>query len=105
MAELTQEEREKIFLEEKARKESQEALRKNNPEPNKKAKDGLVLALGSLIVGYLFGIPAIVYGIQGLSYANKYPKAGGKGLSIFNLVLGTITTGVYGFLTLYFLTQ
>ncbi len=105
MAELTQEEREKIFLEEKARKEFQEALKKENPEPNKKAKDGLVLALGSLIVGYLLGIPAIVYGFQGLSYANQYPKAGGKVLSIFNLVLGTITTAVYGFLTIHFLTR
>ncbi len=103
MAELTQEEKDKIFAEEKARREAQESLTKENPEPNKKAKDGLVLALGSLIVGYLLGIPAIVYGIQGLKYANKYPKAGGKGLSIFNLSVGTLTTAVYGFLTFYFL--
>jgi hypothetical protein len=105
MAELTKEEREKIYLEEKARMDSQEALIKENPEPNKKAKDGFVLALGSLIVGYLLGIPAIVYGIQGMKYANKYPKAGGKGLSIFDLVLGIITTGAYGILTIYLLTQ
>ena len=101
MPELTQEEKEKIYLEEKARKEAREALEKENPEKNKKATDGLVLALGSIIVGFLLGIPAIVYGVQGLNYAKKYPKAGGKGLSIFNLTLGTITT--VGYVVLYFL--
>ena len=81
-----------------------ELSREENPEKNKKAKDGLVLALGSLLVGYLFGIPAIVYGIQGLNYSKKYPKAGGKGLSIFDLILGIITTTVYICLTYILLT-
>ena len=105
MVDLSKEERERIFLEEKARREAQEALLKENPEPNKKAKDGLVLALGSLIVGYLLGIPAIIYGIQGLKYAEEYPNAGGRGLSMFNLVLGIFTTIISVFLTIYFLTQ
>lgn len=78
------------------------ACKRRTPEKNKKATDGLFLALGSIIVGFLLGIPAIVYGVQGLNYAEKYPKAGGKGLSMFNLIPGTITTVGYGVLILYF---
>lgn len=101
MAEISQEERDKIYQEERARQEAREDMVQEAPPKNKKAKDGIVLALGSLIVGYLFGIPAIVYGIQGISHAKKYPKAGGKGLSMFNLILGCITTTFYIWLTLH----
>lgn len=102
---LSSEEKDKIYQEEKARQEARGQIDRDAPPPNKKAKDGLVLALGSLIVGYILGIPAIIYGIQGISHAKKYPKAGLKGLSIFNLILGSITSIGYIALTIYFLTD
>jgi hypothetical protein len=109
MAELTPEERKKIFEEEKAKMEAQmkaqEEWKQENPEPNKKAKDGLVLSLGSILVGFLLGIPAIVYGIQGLRYAEEYPNAGGRGLSLFNVTVGALTTIVSILLTIHFLSQ
>ncbi len=105
MSNLTEEERKRIYEEEKARFDARESLSQDAPPPNKKAKDGLVLSLGSLIVGYLFGIPAIVYGFQGLNHAKKFPKSGGKGLSLFNLILGIITSAVYIYFTLQLLSQ
>jgi len=105
MSELTQEEKDKIIEEERLRAEVRKQIQQESPPPNKKAKDGLVLALGSLIVGYLFGIPAIIYGINGLKHAKKYPAAGGGGLSKFNLILGSITSAFYIWLTWHLITK
>lgn len=75
------------------------------PLDNRKASLGLPLALGSLVLGYLLGIPAIVLGIQGLGYARRHPKAGGRALSLFNIWTGGICSLAYFALTIFLLTR
>ena len=68
------------------------------PTQNPAALIGYYLGVFSLIpcLGLALGIPAVVCGIIGLSKANATPAIGGKGHAITALVLGAITTLLWG---------
>ncbi len=68
------------------------------PVNNPKALIAYYLGIVSLIpcVGVLFGIPAVILGILGLRFVGKYPEVGGKVHAWIGIVLGSITTLLYG---------
>ena len=44
------------------------------------------------LLGAVLGPAAFVFGILGVKYANRYPKARGKGHAISGIVMGSLTT-------------
>jgi hypothetical protein len=72
------------------------------PANNPCALIGYYLGIFSLVpcLGVLFGIPAVILGVLGLRAAGKNPDVGGTVHAWVAIVLGAITTLLYGGLIL-----